>query len=118
MKKLYKFLKSNFILVLAVGGLIYGFSLFVGGGNSSANNDNTKIWVLAKHSVESNLKSPTSAKFPSQDKAKISKSNGRYVVKSYVDADNSFGASTRSKFTVVLTKDSSGLYKVESVKID
>ena len=117
MRKLCKWLKTNLILVIAIIGILYFITSLFGNGNGGTK-DKSKVWVLAKHSVETKLKSPSSAKFPSKSKADISEMNGKYVVKSYVDADNSFGSSIRSKFTVTLIKNSSGDYIVESVDIN
>lgn len=68
-------------------------------------------WALAKDVVKSNLKSPSSAKFPfsyGSDGVTITKSGNTYTVKAWVDADNSFGANIRSNFTVTMEKSGSG----------
>jgi hypothetical protein len=113
MRKKYKNMKSNLLIIVSLGFFLYFVFVALGGGN-----DNSKVWVLAKHEVESRLKSPSSAKFPSQSEANISEVGDKYIVKSYVDAENSFGASIRNKFTVTLRKNSSGKYIVESVNIE
>lgn len=52
----------------------------------------------------SNLKSPSSAVFCSYPDARINnKGDNEYWVTGYVDANNSFGTSVRSEFTVTLT---------------
>jgi|GEM_PF-1245091 hypothetical protein len=66
--------------------------------------DASAYYEFAKEIVKENLKSPKSAKFPSyvlsSDKINMQR-NGDYVaVQSYVDAENSFGASIRSNFVV------------------
>lgn len=105
---------SNLIILISLGFFAYFIYVAVGGSGFGGE---SKAWVLAKHEVENRLKSPDSAKFPPKSKATISETNGRYVINSYVDAENSFGASTRSKFTAIIRKDSSGKYLVESVDI-
>ena len=103
-------------IVVILGFFVYGVFIAFGGNTSN----NSEVWVLAKHEVETNLKSPNSAKFPSMrsDEVKIAEIDGKYIVKSYVDAENSFGTSVRSKFTVTINKNSGGEYFVESIKID
>ena len=113
--KIYKSLKTNWIIIVALCSFAYLVFVAFGGGSSS---DETKVWVLAKHSVEQKLKSPDSAKFPNKSKATISEVNGKYIIKSYVDANNSFGGSVRSKFTVTLIKSATGDYITESVNIE
>lgn len=68
-------------------------------------------WALAKDVVKSNLKSLYSAKFPfsyRSDWVLITKSGNTYIVKAWVDADNSFGANIRSDFTVTMEKSGTG----------
>lgn len=113
MKNVYKFLKSNIIIFIALGGFVYFISVAFSGDNSK-----TDAWVLAKHEVELKLKSPSSAKFPSMNEAKISEYGDTYIITSYVDADNSFGAKVRSEFTVTLKKNDGGDYIVEYVYIE
>lgn len=113
-KRIYEGFKSNLIIIIALSSFVYMVFVGFGGGSS----DESKVWVLAKHEVEQSLKSPNSAKFPSKDKATILETDDGYQITSYVDANNSFGASIRSNFIVTLTKKSNGDYKLESVYID
>lgn len=84
--------------------------------NNSKNNEISDdefgtCWALAKDVVKSNLKSPSSAKFPfsyNSEGVSITKSGDTYTVKAWVDADNSFGANIRSNFTVTMEKSGSG----------
>lgn len=112
MKIISKFLKSKLFVFVILGFFVY-FIFIAFGGNDS----NTKLWVLAKHEVESKLKSPSSAKFPSSKEAQIRDLGDMCIITSYVDAENSFGAKIRNKFTVTFTKDSNGNYITESVYI-
>lgn len=105
---------SNLIILVSLGFFAYFIYVAVSGGGIGSE---SKVWVLAKHEVENRLKAPDSAKFPPKSKATISETNGRYVINSYVDAENSFGASVRSKFTAIIRKDSNGKYLVESIDI-
>jgi len=76
--------------------------------NVSDDSDDFKTcWYLAKEAVKNNLKAPSSADFPLlYENISIQKSGRTYVVKSWVEADNSFGAHIRNNFTVTLEKDS------------
>lgn len=63
------------------------------------------IWIYTKYVVEQNLKSPKSADFPYIKDAQIIRNTDSIIVKSYVDAENSFGAKVRSEFIVTLSAD-------------
>lgn len=63
------------------------------------------IWIYTQYVVKENLKSPKSAKFPYIEDAEIIRSSDSIIVKSYVDAENSFGAKIRSDFVVTLSAD-------------
>lgn len=106
------FLKSKKVIVIIVFLCFYFiFNTFKGDSTE------TDLWVLAKHEVENQLKSPNSAKFPSIKEAKIREFDDLYTVTAYVDADNSFGAKVRNKFTVTFKKDADGGYETDSVYI-
>lgn len=81
-------------------------------------------WSLAKDVVKSQLKSPSSAKFPfsyADEDVSIMKSGNTYTVKAWVDAENSFGAKLRSDFTVTITKSGYGkstVFTAETCIID
>jgi hypothetical protein len=50
--------------------------------------------------IKSILKAPSTAEFPSVlDETVVNHGNGDYTVGTYVDAQNSFGATLRSRFT-------------------
>lgn len=61
-------------------------------------------YIMAKEIVESGLKNPRSAKFPSivtkSQEIAMSKNGETIAVQSYVDAENSFGAMIRSEWIV------------------
>lgn len=68
-------------------------------------------WALAKDVVKGNIKSPSSAKFPSaynSDGVTISKSDGKYLVNAYVEAENSFGVLIKNNFVVTMIKSGTG----------
>lgn len=90
------------------------FLVFVGVIYSNINSDTEEdrmmdAWVCAENVVRQNLKSPSSAKFCTYPEAIIKdKGNNEYMVTGWVDADNSFGASIRTDFTVTLTLTEKG----------
>lgn len=87
---------------------------------SVTGDDRTLYWTIAKDEVKSRLKSPRTAKFPFSsisDGVDITKAGDIVTVKSYVDAQNSFGAEIRSNFTVKI-KLNGTKYSIESCIID
>lgn len=97
MKKLIIVLLSMIILLTGCGGSDKPFSQL------DTDEQESYAWLMAQNVVKENLKSPSSAKFPSQLKASI-KSIGvnKYKVSSYVEAENSFGASLKTNFVVTI----------------
>lgn len=65
--------------------------------------DSTSAYSCAKDAVKKHLKSPSSASFPSVSSANpgdvsIRKSGSSWIVNSFVDSQNSFGANLRTPF--------------------
>lgn len=76
------------------------------------------VWACATDIVKQNLKSPSGAKFCPVYEAKVYNQSGdEYIVTGYVDAENSYGAEIRTKFTVWLTFTGEG-YTNGSVVFD
>jgi hypothetical protein len=76
-------------------------------------------WGAAIIAVKENLKAPSTAKFPfSYSSADIKKIDiNTFVVKSYVDAENSFGAKIRNNFTVTIIKNSETSFNYKDIYI-
>ena len=55
-------------------------------------------YELIKNYVKENLKSPSTAKFPSKQEVEITKNKDTYIIRGYVDSENSFGATVRTKY--------------------
>ena len=68
-----------------------------------SDDEGTDLIVATQENIEKVLKSPSTAKFPWPDEWRMSKKDGSIIVQSYVDAQNSFGATTRSNFQVTYT---------------
>jgi len=64
----------------------------------SSKNTRTEAWVCTQNYVEKQLKSPSSADFPWLDWEATEVEENKYVVTSYVDAQNAFGAEIRTHF--------------------
>lgn len=60
---------------------------------------------MSQEFVLARLKSPTTAQFPlwSEENCNVSQRGPVWVVRSYVDAQNSFGATLRNHYTVEMT---------------
>ncbi len=64
-------------------------------------------YIAAQHFVDQRLKSPGSAKYPIYNSGYVTITlPGTYIVKSYVDSQNGFGALLRSDWTVKMHTDS------------
>lgn len=75
-------------------------------------------FLCAKDIVEDSLKAPSTAKFCKLSDATITRSNnGDYIVRGWVEAENSYGAMLRSDFVVTYTPTESG-YKNGSAIIE
>lgn len=90
---------------LFIIGPILVFLIVRGEGFSSAENFCSKEYAImyAEDFVRNNLKSPSSAEFPGWSSFNVQNiGKCEFIVMSYVDAQNSFGATIRSNFTVRL----------------
>jgi hypothetical protein len=81
--------------------------------------DESFAWVVAVRAVKERLKAPSTAKFPWSSHGQYIKEIGNrtFVVKSYVDAENSFGAKIRSNFTVKVKRMYGDTYSILDVQI-
>ena len=104
--------KTHISVVAVVFIIAIIVSLFATGDGSNSNNRDA--WVCAQDVVEEHLKSPSTADFCSYTEATITPlGNNRYEIKGYVDAQNGFGATVRSYFTVRLTLTANGYKNAE-----
>ena len=88
-----------------VGGiiaLIFVFSQFSGNDNNSVDSDPILAYNYAKEFVKDRLKSPSTAEFPGTYEKKnhvTDLGNGIYLINSWVDSQNGFGAIIRSHWS-------------------
>lgn len=70
------------------------------------NSGSVTAHTMAEHYVGARLKAPSSAKFPRYDDSQVAYiGDCEFTVRSYVDAQNSFGAMLRSNYYVRLKYD-------------
>lgn len=97
-----------------IGLLFLGFilvSCMFGGKSSSSSEPQTEsdkfvnAWYACKQNAERQLKSPSTAGFPSAYEVPYTVQNGGFDITGWVDAQNSFGAEIRTNFVCVARGD-------------
>lgn len=74
-------------------------------------------WAYMQEFVKQRLKSPVTADFPFGGHRDVEAlGDNRYLVNSYVDSQNSFGAQVRTRFSGVITETPTG-WKLESLDL-
>lgn len=74
-------------------------------------NDTMMAFVMSQNFVKKRLKSPSSAEFPyiNEDGVSVEQlAPCRYSVSAYVDSQNGYGATLRSRYSVVMTSTPDG----------
>lgn len=113
----------GFIILFFGGLLLLGNAMNKSSSSSSKSSSDTDSYshdkydaqVLAEKEVKNRLKSPSSADFCWSPT--VSRSGNTWTVSGYVDAQNSFGATVRSNYTVKITFTSKDYYRVDSCSI-
>jgi hypothetical protein len=92
------------------------YDLYVDGSNVATLQDYTvskdevnKYQSLCQEKVKEILKSPSTAKFPVYTEWGFKQEKNIFTVQGYVDAQNSFGEETRSKFQFIIDMDSDNI---------
>lgn len=67
--------------------------------------EETNFQINSQKMVKEFLKSPSTADFPNITEWKFHKDREKIMIQSYVDSQNSFGATIRSEFQITLTPD-------------
>lgn len=80
--------------------LIAGVLMWLGSGDSSTSSkpSETLAFIQCQDFVKERLRAPATADFPSLDRTSWDMSDNTWVVKSYVDSQNGFGAMLRSNW--------------------
>ena len=92
-----RYADHNLFLGGKVYATVYDFVL--------TDDEESDLLIRCQHGIESILKSPSTAKFPNILHWAFAKNPDRILVQSYVDSQNSFGATIRSEFQVTFTPD-------------
>ena len=105
-----------------VGGVIVCLYWFASCRDTvAARGDLSGAWVAAQSFVEQRLKSPASAKFEfgaAHDGAVRLVGDRIYSVESYVDSQNSFGATIRQKFRLQVKSGPGGEWQLVNGEIN
>ncbi len=76
----------------------------------------TDAYFMATRFVRESLKSPRSAKFPPDREATVRHlGDNQFVISSYVDAENSFGALIRSHYICVIHSNDGNTFSLDSL---
>jgi hypothetical protein len=76
------------------------------------------IWRICQERTAAELKAPATAAFPTYDEHAISRSGALWSVDSYVDAQNSFGAQLRTRYTCTASfNPADATYRIEGVQV-
>jgi hypothetical protein len=110
---------------LSVGVLIVFCLLALGstdsddGASSIPDHDEVSAYTICQQFVEDGLKAPRTAKFPwgASDRT-VHLGGGKYRVRAYVDAQNSFGAMIRSNFDCTVQWTGGDRWNLEALSID
>lgn len=91
------------VAIVVVSWMIFGSDGGDGKSGKDPCDDEIAAFVMSQQFVRDRLKSPSSAKFPFISNATVIKQPGcRFVVRSYVDSQNSFGAMLRTDYVAEL----------------
>lgn len=103
------------LLILFIG--IKGFIAFWDSlGDSSSNmvssstSSDYKVdaYVMSQEFMEDYLKSPQTAKYPWYSDINVVQTGNRYKVEAYVDSQNDFGVTVRTKYYMILERSEDG----------
>ena len=121
--------KYNVIILSTLGIFVFACLLHLCSLEEDPNkfkrrNNSIEAYIMSEKFVRDRLKSPSSAVFPSAWKEKdrgaiIQVGNDGYMIKSYVESQNSFGVMIRTEFVAILKQVSNSrweLVKLEFVK--
>ena len=75
-------------------------------------------FVKSQDYVTNSLRAPGTAKFPWYSESYVRYyGNGKYVVHSYVDAENAFGGQVRTRYTCTLHADEKGAWMLDDLQL-
>ena len=92
--------KRNIAIVSALAAVVL-VAIFASHGSNRATSENSTAATAAQQIVRNSLKSPSSAVF--KEITILDRKGNKYLIKTALDAQNSFGAMIRGEYLVVLT---------------
>lgn len=98
-------MKSWHVIALAVFAAVFAFVLF--DPLPAAPPSDSDACAMSQTFVRQHLKAPSTAQFPEDSACTVTRRNHLWVVHSYVDAQNSFGAMLRIPYTLEMIYNSS-----------
>ncbi len=88
-------------LVIGLGGLVIGLVWF--GSTAREGVENHGAAWACRDFVTNRLRAPATASWPWLDEEKVTRAaDGAFTVRSYVDAQNAYGANIRTRYTCVV----------------
>jgi len=124
-KKRKKISSLGWAVIIIIIVLIIGFLKDCGGDSSDSNKtkyySSQDAYIEAESFVKKNLKSPSTAEFPgwsiAEKHVKYLSSN-KYSIESYVDSQNSFGATIRTNFSCTILFVGNGQVQCKDLVFD
>jgi hypothetical protein len=109
-----------FVALVLIAGIIAASNSKPGPPPPPPAPDAFSAWFECKSFVEKRLKAPSTADFASFDRQTVeSRSDGHFVVSSYVDSQNSFGAKIRTDYACeVHFKDDGARVILDNLQMD
>lgn len=78
----------------------------------------TKAFIYSQDCVEQQLKSPSTAEFPYDSEEFVTKiDEDTFIINSYVDSQNSFGAMIRTNYICQITLNDNDTYTCDSIEL-
>jgi len=117
--------KNASIGCLVIIGIIIAIYIFSSNGKDTSltdwkTQDNSGLaYYMSEGFVKEKIKSPSTAKFPSGSDKEVSvikKDNNQYMIRSYVDSQNSFGATLRTNFIVTIEQVDKDNWKLVDIQ--
>ena len=84
--------------------------------SSEAEDHTIEAFVYAQEQIEMQIKSPSSAEWPTASESLQKRDGNIYTFKSYFDSQNSFGAMIRTKYICVV-EENNNLYKIKELQL-
>lgn len=106
----FKYKVIGFFIFILLVILMYNWPF---GGTEEVSTDSSKdykldAYVMSQEFMDDYLKAPSTAKYPWYSEINVVQTGNRYKVEAYVDSDNSFGTKIRTKYYMILERDSDG----------